>query len=65
MNFEYDDFARPISRHTHIQLQDLLNKVNKSFERLSCPWILCPKPKGLTTSIMTKNLSTGQEIIAL
>ncbi len=62
MNFEYDDFARPISRHTHIQLQDLLDKVNKSFKRLSSPWILHPKPKGLTTSILTKNLLTQQEI---
>ncbi|NTE00476.1 hypothetical protein G6M26_23295 [Agrobacterium tumefaciens] len=57
-----DDYTRPISRHTHVQLHDLIQKVNKSFGRLGSPWILCPRPNSLTTSIQTKNVETGQEI---
>jgi len=57
-----DDYSRPISRYTHVQLHDLILKVNKSIERLGSPWILRPRPNSLTTSIQTQNIESGREI---
>lgn len=60
----HDDYDgdRRISRFTHIQLHDLIEKVNLNLKRLGSQWILRPRPNGLSTSICTKNLLTDQNI---